>query len=666
MAYAAFVMKKRMLSFWNSLTPTGRARLVLGLALTAVALFLLFAPKPWTVEAPPGARMAVGYCVKVYSWWGGAIVLAGLTGLLGSAGWWMQLLPTADLQPAEAERATTARRTPRWFWPLVGVAMMVTAVAGYQRLGFSLWDDEIYNLRRFVHGDYRHEDDGTVQFREKGWGSTFQDYRKPNNHILHSVLARLSVGGWEIFRDPAGPPFSEAAFRVPAFLFGIASVGALAWLLKELALARAGVLAAFLLAFHPWHLRYASEGRGYSMVLFFLPVLLVCWVRAMRTGWWQWWIALAAAEFVLLYTYPATAYPILGLNVATLVLLLARRPMPMAPWVPAGRWLVSGAVAALAFIWLFLPCVPQLQHYMSEGGIFGDMGWKWVKSVGSHIFAGVSWFRSGEIDSHYPELYRMSLARPWLYAAVLWSAVVLAVIGLFRWLGRGWLTATCALVLILPALGAYLVSLRTSAYLFEWYLIYLLPGAVAFMATGLDTLAWPWRRARARWLFPVAGLVVFLAGYIVLVQDAHRWLLTKSLQPLREAALTARGTILPNYDGHDRVATIGWPLDLYDPHGEDLGNFEDFLALVRECDDKGIALYVHFGFPKLAVERDPAVFILATKSPFFEVVAELPGYDPSLDRIVCRYRGGSLADGLPSEGEWSEENLLTLDRARVE
>ena len=235
-------MKKRALSYWYGLTPAGRVRLVLGVALAAVVLFLLFAPKPWTVEAPPGARSSVGYCVKVYSWWGGAIALAGLAALAATVRWWMHPLPPAVLQTAEAERASLARRTPRWFWPLVGAAMMVTAVAGYQRLGFSLWDDEIYNLRRFVQGDYRIRDDGTAEFRQKSWASTFQDYRKPNNHILHSALARLSVGGWHIFRDPAGPPFSEAAFRLPAFLFGIASVGALAWLLKELALARAGVL----------------------------------------------------------------------------------------------------------------------------------------------------------------------------------------------------------------------------------------------------------------------------------------------------------------------------------------------------------------------------------------------------------------------------------------
>ena len=659
-------MKTRLLNYWNGLTPTGRARLVLGCALAVVALFLLFAPKPWMVEASPGARVSVGYCVKVYSWWGGAVALAGLAALIATARWWMRPLPAAVLQPTEAERATLARRTPRWFWPLVGAAMLITAVAGYQRLGFSLWDDEIYNLRRFVHGDYRLKDDGTAEFRERSWRTTLQDYRKPNNHILHSVMARAAVGAWKMFRDPAGPPFSETAFRVPAFLFGIASVGALAWLLKELALARAGVLAAFLLAMHPWHLRYASEGRGYSMVLFLLPVLLVCWLRAMRTGRWRWWIATGAVQFALLYAYPATAYPVLGLNIVTFGLLLARRPLQVAPWVPAGRWLVSGAVAAMAFVWLFLPCVPQLQHYMSEGGIFGDLGWKWVQNFGSHVFAGASWFRSGDPSSHHPELYKMFLVRPGLFSAVLAAAVGLAAAGLARWCVRGWLTAACAVVLTLPALVTYLVSLRTSAYLYEWYLLYVLVGAVAFVATGLDTLAWPWRRARWSWMIPASATVVLAACYLVLVQDAHRWLLTKSLQPLREAALAARGTILPNYECHARVATTGWPLDLYDPHGTDLGSFEDFLALVRACDEQDVMLYVHFGFPKLAIERDPAVYLLATKSPYFEVVAELPGYDPSLDRIVCRYRRGSLVAGLPSEGEWSLENLHRLDRARVE
>jgi hypothetical protein len=606
--------------------------------MAGIAIYLLFAPKPWAVEAPT-EKVPYTYHVATMSWWGGLMALGGCGLLALTVPWWTRALPAGQLRPDEAQRAEAAARTPRWFWPLVAVPMIATAVMGAQRLHFSMWDDEIYTLRRFVVGDYREKDDGTARFREMGLGHTLHDYRKPNNHILHNLLARVSTGIWKLFRDKSGPPFSEAALRFPAYLFGIASVGALAWLLKELGLARAGVWAAFLLAAHPWHVRYASEGRGYSMVLFFLPVIAVFWLRAMRTAAWRWWIALAAVEFALLYTFPAALYSLVFLNLGTLLLLLWRRPLDIAPAVPLGRWLASSTVAGLAFIWLFLPCVPQIKAYVSGNGVMVGMGWPWVQSYASHLFAGVSWFRSKDPVSHHPELYKMATAQPELFILLVTAAAIFFLLGMFRLLSRGGLSTVVAVSLTLPAVLAFWVSQRGNVYLFEWYLLYLLIGTVALMACGLDLLST--RHA----VVPAVLLALFLAGYFLLVQDAHRWLLTKPIQPLREAAMSARGTILPNYAGYDKVVTTGWPLDVYDPHGRDLGTYEEFVALVRECDQRGADLYVHFGYPTMAVEADPEVFRLATQSDCFEVVADLPGFDPSLDRVVCKYRRGSMADG---------------------
>jgi hypothetical protein len=38
---------------------------------------------------------------------------------------------------------------------------------------------------------------------------------------------------------------------------------------------------------------------------------------------------------------------------------------------------------------------------------------------------------------------------------------------------------------------------------------------------------------------------------------------------------------------------------------------------------------------------------MMTDSPQFEVVAQLPGFDPTLDRIVARYVPGSRPAGQP-------------------
>jgi hypothetical protein len=57
------------------------------------------------------------------------------------------------------------------------------------------------------------------------------------------------------------------------------------------------VLSAWLLAVHPWFLRYASEARGYSVLLLMVPVILLVWLRATRENRWRWWLAFGASQF---------------------------------------------------------------------------------------------------------------------------------------------------------------------------------------------------------------------------------------------------------------------------------------------------------------------------------------------------------------------------------
>lgn len=619
-----------------------------GAAIAGILLYLLFAPKPWDLTWSGDSKDVVQYCAHYYSWWGGVIALV-IVGLLGStARWWLRPLPPAA---PEGGLANDTPAAAKWFWPAVAAAMLLTAVLGAQRLPLSLWDDEHTTLRTYVQGRYKLNEDGTVDFRERGLGWALHDYRVPNNHILYSLLARVSVAGWKVIRDPAGPPFSESALRFPALLFGVASVGALALLLKELGWARAGIWAAFLLAVHPWHIRYASEGRGYSMILFFIPVLAICLIRALRTGAWRWWFALAGASFAVLYAYPGALYPVAATNAAAAVLLLARRPVDRPPWLPLARWWVAGSCAAAIFLWLFLPCVPQLQAYLDRITNHAVLGREWWANFGSHLFAGVGWFRSQDLQSPQPELYKMAVARPWLFVITTGTAAAMTIVGLARWWTRGWLTAAVSLVLVLPAFAAYFMAVRNGVGLHYWYLLYLLPGLVALAATGFDALAWPFGRWRWSAVIPALAVAAYLAAYVTLVLDAPRWLVTRSLQPLREAALVARGTTLPNYAGHEKVVTLHVvnPINLYDPHRADkeVWDAAELTGWARKCDAANCAMYVQLGMPWVAERDFPEVHRMLFDPKCFEVVADLPGFEPNMQRLVLRYRPGSASSGGP-------------------
>lgn len=609
--------------FWNRTNSARRARLILAAAAAVLLALLIGLPKPGQTDD----------AAKIGQWWG-ALVSLGLVAILAiCARWWTRSSPGSC--------AYVRLSAPRWFWPLVALAMLGTAIMGSMRLNHDLWDDEDYTLRVFVQGSYKPVgggDDGTVEFREVGPGRVFHDYRKPNNHILHSILARISVTLWKPFRDPLGAPFSEAALRLPAFFFGIASIAAVALLLKEIGLARAGILAAFTMALHPWHIRYASEARGYSMVLFFLPLLLVFWIRAISSGCWRWWIAVAATSFALLYTYPATLYPVAFLNLVTLFAILVRRTAAGMSTMLA-RWFASSTVAAALFIFLFSPCVPQLLDYLAKDQAHGNMGGWWLQEFGSQLFAGMAWFKSKSLTAPHPELFTVAAENPFLFRLVFFAAMLFVIAGAIRLAARGFLSAAVALTLTVPANVAYFAALNSGTFLYEWYLIYLLPGAVVLFAVGIDSTALAFSRKPRANAVATITLCVFLCGYVWLTRDARKWLLSRALQPMKDSVLLTRESTLPNYHGHHRVITASFntPAFLYDPHGVKLKTMEELQTLMQRSKTTGIPLYLNIGNPWAASFHQPEMYKIMTESNSFEVLAHLPGYDPTLDRIVARY-----------------------------
>ena len=614
--------------------PVARVQMFLGAAATGLVVYLLAAPKPWAIDD----------AVKVWAWGGGLVALCGVIFLLATAKLW-----AAPPGHVAATFATPA--TPRWFWPLVVAAMGVTALMGATRLHHDLWADEELTLRLFVQGGYKPDpksSDSAVVFKEFGAGRAFHHYNIPNNHVLHSILARLSVSTWRVFRSPEGPPFSEAALRIPAYLFGIFSVAALALLLKECALPRAGIIAAFLLALHPWHIRYASEARGYSMLLTFLPLMVVFWMRAMRTNRWRDWTGFGAMQFCLIYTFPAAIYPVGTLAVITLLFFAVRalrgHPGPLA----ALRWFVSCVSGGILFVLLFAPCVPQFLEYLKSGSTSrGVMGRQWTAEFASYLFAGSSWFKSGDLAAPQPELKDYAASSPVMFFVLTGAAALFALAGATRLARRGALTSATMLALVVPGVFSYAAASVTGVYLFEWYLIYTLCGAVMLVAAGLDATGALWRGKSSEWVAPAVITAVFLAGYLDMTQGIRNWLLTKPLEQVERSVLLTRPTTLPNYPGHNDVITACFSQHpyLYDPHIVRLKTTDELVGLMRRSDAEGKPLYLNVGGIPAAHVFQPEMTQLLLSSPQFEIVARLPGWESYWDRIVARYVPGSLANG---------------------
>ncbi len=358
-------VKDSVPAWWKQATPSRRAAIIFAALIAIGVTILLIARKPWQWELPPGRKLRIVDCVRIYSWWAGAANCLLMIALAATARWW--------LRPSQGGLFHLPRPPmPKWFLPLTIVAMLLCARFGAQRLRHSFWDDEVYAMRRAIHGQWRRNDDGSIKFRPVTWQETFWFFEKPQ-HQLHSIVTRIVLDTWRAVAKPRGLQFREDVARIPSYLAGILSVGAIAILLWRMGFPAAGVFAAFLFVVHPWHIRYASELRAYSFMLLMIPLSYVFLIEALDAGSWRWWSAFGASLFALMYSNALNIYPAVGAGLCGLTAITIRWPDPQAK-IQIGRFIVVTLLAGMIFLQLMLPCVPQFAEYLKTGAVGGSVG----------------------------------------------------------------------------------------------------------------------------------------------------------------------------------------------------------------------------------------------------------------------------------------------------
>ena len=110
---------------------------------------------------------------------------------------------TAPLR--QVRHAGLKSRMPRLFWPIVAVITILYATTAAPRLRQSLWDDEIYAVRKIVLGTDRIGSDGSVMIKQLPWWRTLWHCEGARNHGLQSILSRLSLRVYQAVVHPSGP-----------------------------------------------------------------------------------------------------------------------------------------------------------------------------------------------------------------------------------------------------------------------------------------------------------------------------------------------------------------------------------------------------------------------------------------------------------------------------
>ena len=124
----------------------------------------------------------------------------------------------------------------------------------------------------------------------------------PNNHLFHTLLARISV---RLFGE------AEWSLRMPAFAAGVLMIPMAYVALRRLFSRDAALLAAALVAGSSILVDYSTNARGYTMIGFAFLLLLACAESLRRSGGAGWgaWVLFAITAAFGFYTIPVMLYP---------------------------------------------------------------------------------------------------------------------------------------------------------------------------------------------------------------------------------------------------------------------------------------------------------------------------------------------------------------------
>jgi len=276
---------------------------------------------------------------------------------------------------------------------------------------------------------------------------------------------------------------SESIVRLPAALLGAASilliykVGTMLWSGRE------GLLAAFLLAVNPWHVRYSQEARWYAAAVFLALLSLIFLLRALqssRSGAWlgfalvssmatynhyfAWLVLPAQVAFAawMIWTDRSSDRPVTGRAVDDHVALLDRSPEPTGqapscasvevhtqrsqPVTGSRRQIACLTLSLLLVAVSYIPWLPSMYRQVT----YPNIGYRGVGVPTEETVRSASQFYQGMLQAHsgvdgvlvilFLVLFLLGLAccsRQQALLTVLWAATPFLFFSLLQ--ARHWL-----------------------------------------------------------------------------------------------------------------------------------------------------------------------------------------------------------------------------------
>jgi hypothetical protein len=612
---------------------------------TGSALFLATSESPWDRGIPEKLDSGEVLTIRdtiVSGLWLAAAINAGLgVLLLALSRWWARPLPGKSVALFRGRQ--TPRGMPlsnRWFWALTLLAVLAAAWIRAPRLTHSFWNDEEQAFRKFTWGEYEAASKGgdRLEFDPAGWDRALFYSVNGNNHVVHTVFAKLCHSAWCAVVRPDPENFREWVIRLEPFVSGLLALVVIAAWLRRAGFPLAGVTAAWLLAIHPWVLRYAVEGRGYSAMLLFILLTLFCATEAIRTGRWRWWIGFGIAQCLYLLCFAGAVYLAVAMNLAIVAIIIHRRDGPSL-W----RWLVACVAGAMLFLQMMTATVMRIWRWVQAPHLETfPIDAAYLLDFVSHLTLGVPWTGPDPAFHVGTDIARLSSAGSlWALAFRMVLPALLAlglVIATRRSLHARWLFATLAVAAAL----IYAHNLAAELTFFGWYALYFALGlviALAFVAEGWGTDKNPRRIAGRATACAVVAFYAWLAHQPLTTIRSH------DRHPMRQAVIAARGEA-PAIDARHAgvlTAAVGSganQLRTYDPRVIWIRSESDLAAAMARAKEEQKPLIIYACGPQRLVQDQPAIAALLNDPARFEPGDHLPGQEAFWSFQLYRLRTG--------------------------
>jgi hypothetical protein len=338
------------------------------------------------------------------------------------------------------------------------------------RLDTGLWLDEITPL---------------LLYRDATAWQIATSYISSNNHLLNTLLVKLvtAVLGEEAW-----------TVRLPAMLFGVASLPAAYWAARQAMSAASSLLVTLLLAVSYHHIFFSQNARGYTAYLLFAllsAVLLGRGLQEDRPRDWALWVGVLvlgfASQLITAFVLAAQA-----LVAGAALWVIARRGAPVMPM--ARRAVTVVAAGAWCALHLYVVVAPDVYVYART--VYVDPG-AGYQGLSLELLAE---FVRGVSAGFGPGL--LLVAAP---------AGLVASVGAWRLFSRHWPMVVC---LAAPPLLQLVLSIARGLVVSPRFLILLLPLLCMAAVEGTEWLAdrlarrLGWRRGRGTTLALAAVLLV--------------------------------------------------------------------------------------------------------------------------------------------------------------